>query len=56
MPCLEGKVKYAQFLHDGSEVKYDPQAGFACNKMEKVFLLPTVKPDAIVPVIEVFLK
>ena len=56
MPCLEGKVKYAQFLHDGSELKYDPQSGFACNKMEKIFLLPTIKPDAIVPVIEVFLK
>ncbi len=56
MPCLEGKVKYAQFLHDGSELKYDPQSGFACSKMEKIFLLPTVKPDVTVPVIEVFLK
>lgn len=56
MPCLDGKVKFAQFLHDGSEVQYDPQSGFACTKMEKTFLLPTVKPDVLVPVIEVYLK
>ena len=56
MPCLVGKVKYAQFLHDGSEIKYDAQNGFACHKMGNTFLLPTIKPDVLVPVIEVFLK
>jgi len=56
MPCLAGKVEYAQFLHDGSEVKYNPANGFVCSKAENIFLLPLVKPDVLVPVIEVFLK
>lgn len=33
---------------------YDPQLGFAGSKTEKIFPLPAVKPDVIVPVIEVF--
>ncbi len=40
------KVGYAQFLHDGSEIRRD-QGGF---------VLPTTKPDSVVPVIEVYLK
>lgn len=56
MPCLNGKIEYAQFLHDASEVKFNPQKGFVCSKMDDVFILPTVKPDTLVPVIEVFLK
>lgn len=56
MPCLEGKVEYAQFLHDGSEIRFNPKSGFVCNGMGNVFLLPVVKPNVIVPVIEVFLK
>lgn len=56
MPCLAGKIEYAQFLHDGSEVKFDSSTGFVCNTMGNTFLLPTVKPDTLVPVIEVFLK
>ncbi len=56
MPCLVDKVEYAQFLHDGSEVKFNPADGFVCSKMDNIFLLPTVKPDTLVPVIEVFLK
>jgi alpha-L-fucosidase len=56
MPCLASRIEYAQFLHDGSEVKYNPAEGFVCNAMDNIFLLPTVKPDTLVPVIEVFLK
>ena len=56
MPCLADKIEYAQFLHDGSEVKYNPNKGFVCSKMDNAFVLPTIKPDTIVPVIEVFLK
>lgn len=56
MPCIADKIEYAQFLHDGSEVKYNPNKGFVCSKMDNAFVLPTVKPDTIVPVIEVFLK
>ncbi len=40
------KIEYAQFLHDGSEIKFD-----------KNFLYtPVLKPDTEVPVIEIFLK
>ena len=48
---LVGKVDYAQFLHDGSEV-------FAIDSKEgnTWFLLPVIEPDGISPVIEVFLK
>ncbi|MBQ9952674.1 MAG: alpha-L-fucosidase [Clostridia bacterium] len=59
---LAGKVDYAQFLHDGSEVL------FSEGKMEHfgealpdyndmlVLNIPHVKPDCLVPVIELFLK
>ena len=40
------KIEYAQFLHDGSEVKFD----------ESAIYTPVVKPDTEIPVIEVFLK
>jgi len=40
------KVEYAQFLHDASEIKFD----------EKGFLLPVLKPNTEIPVIEVYLK
>ena len=56
MPCIADKIEYAQFLHDGSEIKYNPNKGFVCSKMDNTFILPTIKPDTIIPVIEVFLK
>ena len=56
MPCLAGKIEYAQFLHDGSELLYDSAEGFVCSTMRNTFLLPTNKPDTLVPVVEVFLK
>jgi len=40
------KIDYAQFLHDGSEIKFD----------KEFIYTPVVKPDSEVPVIEVFLK
>ena len=61
-PGLADKIDYAQFLHDGSEILY------TLNKVEHfsestssrenmvAFTIPYVKPDVIVPVIEVFLK
>ncbi len=60
---LCGRVAYAQFLQDGSEVKFtehmvDNSGGV--NMVEQTgkvfFLLPTVAPVGISPVIEVFLK
>ena len=63
MPGLGGKVDYAQFLHDGSEILFTegtmptygdaPRAGGADLL---ILHLPPVKPDCLVPVIELFLK
>lgn len=60
---LVEKIEYAQFLHDGSEILYtEKSSGHFNNEAvsdgeNKVFFkLPPVKPDCIVPVIEVFLK
>ncbi len=56
MPCLAGKIEYAQFLHDASEVKFHSNATIVGDSMSNTFILPTVKPHTLVPVIEVFLK
>lgn len=59
---LGGKIDYAQFLHDGSEILYT-EGGVdhfseARTQSEGLvaFKIPYVKPDVVVPVIEVFLK
>ncbi len=60
---LAGKIDYAQFLHDGSEVLYT-EGGFEGHSMLQgcddesavTFKLPAVKPNTIVPIIEIFLK
>ena len=62
MKGLAGKIDYAQFLHDGSEILYKEGADeFAKLGMEDsedmvVFSVPTLTGDVINPVIEVFLK
>ena len=48
---LDGKVEYAQFLHDGSEILFDGEKDGSVS-----FKLPAVKPDMVVPVIEIILK
>jgi len=63
MPGLGGKVDYAQFLHDGSEILFTqgtmdtygdaPRAG---GSDLLILHLPPVKPNCLVPVIELFLK
>ena len=61
---LVGKIRYAQFLHDASEIKYtenqmDHMAGDSQpddNDNMVIFDLPVVKPNSLVPVIEIFLK
>ncbi|MEG2087468.1 MAG: alpha-L-fucosidase [Angelakisella sp.] len=58
---LADKVDYAQFLHDGSEVLYaDKVEHFSEGKTQEenllVLKLPPVKPNVLVPVIELFLK
>ena len=62
LPGLAGKVEYAQFLHDGSEIRFtegqvDHFSLGASRQADLLVLeLPTVKPDSLVPVIELFLK
>ena len=59
---LAGKVDYAQFLHDGSEIlfeegKVDHFSEGALEEQSTLILkLPPVKPDVLVPVVELFLK
>lgn len=61
---LSDKIDYAQFLHDGSEIKYKKfeelheviQEGTADGEGKVFFELPVIKPDVLVPVIEIFLK
>jgi alpha-L-fucosidase len=59
---LAGRVDYAQFLHDASEIKFTEGAvrhfseGAAKGDGLLVLELPPVKPPVVVPVIELFLK
>jgi alpha-L-fucosidase len=56
-----GKVTYAQFLHDGSEIKFgEPRHNVTHQEVRRkedlILILPVVKPDTEIPVIEIFLK
>jgi len=57
-----GKVDYAQFLHDGSEILFTEKGvdhfseGKTASDDLIVLTLPLVKPNVVVPVIELFLK
>jgi alpha-L-fucosidase len=59
---LAGKVEYAQFLHDASEVRFSEGKvqhfgdGLTEGRDLLVLNIPHVKPNSIVPVIELFLK
>lgn len=50
LPGLAGKVEYVQFLHDASELLWKEDGE------DILITLPAVKPDQIVPVVEIFLK
>lgn len=56
-----GKVKYAQFLHDGSEIQFGkPRSNVTHQETlaeeDLMLVLPIIKPNIEVPVIELFLK
>ena len=53
LPGYEGKIKYAQFLNDHSELKY--QKGRKWHDLE-LTLLPKVKPRYEIPVVELTLQ
>jgi len=62
MKNLAGKIEYAQFLHDASEILYtegytDHFSACKSNEADMVaFKIPNVPPEIIDPVIEVILK
>ena len=62
MHNLAGRIEYAQFLHDGSEILYTENTvdvisdGITEGDDLVVFKMPLVKPEIIDPVIEVILK
>jgi alpha-L-fucosidase len=63
LPGMAGKVKYAQFLHDASEVRFR-EAGAAVHaglnqvsgEGELTLNLPVVRPNIEIPTIELFLR
>jgi alpha-L-fucosidase len=48
------KIGYAQFLHDASEIRFNPGRDEAKNDI--TFSLPVLKPDVEIPVLEIYLK
>ena len=61
LPGLAGRVAYAQFLHDGSEVGYFENGGTVWNREDLpdgtlTLQLPVLQPDILVPTVELFLK
>ena len=54
LPGMAAKVKYAQFLHDASELRMSEGSGDEAGAL--VVSLPVRKPPVEVPVLEVFLK
>lgn len=61
LPGYKGKVKYAQFLHDASEIQITApyghhMQGSAATEDDLNLRLPVIKPNVEIPVIELFLK
>jgi len=51
---MADKVKYVQFLHDASEIKF--RTGKDADKNDLILTLPVLKPQSEIPVLEVYLK
>ncbi|MGJ1203351.1 alpha-L-fucosidase [Sphingobacterium lactis] len=64
LPNFKGKVKYAQFLHDNSEIKYTSRSGaepgghmtITAGENDLIVDLPVVRPQVEIPVIELVLN
>jgi alpha-L-fucosidase len=54
LPNMADKIKYVQFLHDASEIKFT--VGSDENKNDVLLQLPVLKPPTEIPVLEIFLK
>ena len=63
LPGLAGKVRFAQLLNDGAEVAVERHAGDGTSPIDPpgqapdtvTIRLPVVRPDVLVPVVELFL-
>jgi alpha-L-fucosidase len=53
---LKDIIDYSQFLHDGSEVIWRARDEYGPVKKRIAFILPHVKPNVEIPVIEILLK
>jgi len=51
MTCMKGKIDYAQLLHDGSEIRFREEKDSSVS-----FIIPGIKPDVTLPVLELFLR
>jgi len=64
LPGFKGKVRYAQFLHDGSEIRYTTSAhadasnhmAITAGEQDLILQMPVEKPGVEIPVIELFLE
>ena len=61
LPGYKGKVKYAQFLHDASEIRITApyghhMQGSIATEDDLNLRLPLIKPDVEIPVIELILE
>lgn len=60
LPGLKDKVRYAQFLHDGSEILFHEQGAGpvspASGEKDLILMIPIPKPDVEIPVIELVLE
>jgi alpha-L-fucosidase len=54
LPNMADKVKYVQFLHDASEIRFSTGRGDAKNDL--TLQLPVQKPPIEIPVLEIYLK
>jgi alpha-L-fucosidase len=60
LPNFKGKVNYAQFLHDASEIKITAKESIWIkeegNSNDLNLNLPVIKPNVVIPVIELILN
>jgi alpha-L-fucosidase len=56
LPGYQGKVKYAQFLHDASELRISSPRRDVGGQGDISLSLPVNKPNVEIPVIELILE